>query len=130
MIVKYEKPIWVVVRFYVKFMEAKLFCFLEIIGVGYKASTNLQGFILYLKLGFGHEIQLQVTSSVRVFCFKPNPICCTRIDHQKVTQFVVNVKSCKPPKVYKGKGIQYQNKILHKKKEKINKSCHIFLELI
>jgi hypothetical protein len=29
---------------------------------------------------------LQVTSSIRVFCFKPNPICCTGIDHQKVTQ--------------------------------------------
>jgi len=54
-------------------MEAKLFCFLEIIGVGYKASTNPQGSILYLKLGFSHEIRLQVTSSVRVFCFKcPN----------------------------------------------------------
>jgi hypothetical protein len=42
-------------------MEAKLFCFLEIIGVGYKASTNPQGFILYLKLGFNHEIRIQVT---------------------------------------------------------------------
>jgi large subunit ribosomal protein L6 len=99
-------------------MEAKLFCFLEIIGVGYKASTNPQGSILYLKLGFNHEIRLQVTSSVRVFCFKPNPICCTKIDHQKVTQFA-NVKSCKPPKVYKGKGIQYRNEILHKKQGKI-----------
>jgi large subunit ribosomal protein L6 len=54
-------------------MEAKLFCFLEIIGVGYKASTNPQGSILYLKLGFSHEIRLQVMSSVHVFCFKcPN----------------------------------------------------------
>jgi len=61
--------------------------FLEIIGVGYKANTNPQGSILYLKLGFSHEIQLQVTSSIHVFCFKPNPICCTGIDHQKVTQF-------------------------------------------
>jgi ribosomal protein L6P/L9E len=37
-------------------MEAKLFGFLEIIGVGYKVSTNPQGFILYLKLGFNHKI--------------------------------------------------------------------------
>jgi len=100
-------------------MEAKLF-FLEIIGVGYKASTNPQGSILYLKLGFIHEIQLQVTSSVRVFCFNPNdnPICCTGIDHQKVTQFAASVKSCKPPEVYKGKGIQHRNEILHKKQGK------------
>jgi large subunit ribosomal protein L6 len=79
------------------------FCFLEIIGVGYKANTNPQGSILYLKLHFNQEIQ-QVTSSVCVFCFKPNPICCTGIDHQKVTQFAANIKSCKPLKIYKGKG--------------------------
>jgi hypothetical protein len=39
-------------------MEAKLFCFLEIIGVGYKASTNPQGSILYLKLSFNRETSL------------------------------------------------------------------------
>jgi large subunit ribosomal protein L6 len=103
--VKYEKPIWVVVKFYVKFMEAKLFCFLEIIGVGYKANSNPQGFILYLKLGFDHKIQLQVMFSICVFCFKPNPICCIEIDHKKITQFATSVKSYKPLEVYKGKGI-------------------------
>jgi large subunit ribosomal protein L6 len=96
-------------------MEAKLFSFLEIIRVGYKASTNLQGFILYLKLGFNHEVWLQVTFLVRVFYFKPNPICCIGINHQKITQFAASVKSCKLPKVYKGKSIQYQNETLHKK---------------
>nr|QIA60003.1 ribosomal protein L6 [Frullania orientalis] len=99
-------------------MEAKFFCFLEIIGVGYKASTNAQGSILYLKLGFSHEIRLQVTPSVRVFCLKPNLICCTGMDHQKVTQFAAIVKSCKPPEVYKGRGLQYQNEIIHKKQGK------------
>nr|YP_010881045.1 ribosomal protein L6 [Apopellia endiviifolia]WIA66178.1 ribosomal protein L6 [Apopellia endiviifolia]WIA66219.1 ribosomal protein L6 [Apopellia endiviifolia]WIA66424.1 ribosomal protein L6 [Apopellia endiviifolia]WIA66465.1 ribosomal protein L6 [Apopellia endiviifolia]WIA66506.1 ribosomal protein L6 [Apopellia endiviifolia] len=98
-------------------MEAKFFCFLEIIGVGYKASTNAQGSISYSKLGFSHEIRLQVTS-VRVFCSKPTPICCTGMDHQKVTQFAAIVKSCKPPEVYKGRGIQYRNEIIHKKQGK------------
>jgi large subunit ribosomal protein L6 len=97
-------------------MEAKLLLFLEIIGVGYKASTNPQGSILYLKFGYSHEIRLQVTSAVRVFCFKPNLICCTGIDHQKVTQFATRLKSYKG--VYKGKGTQYRNKILHKKQGK------------
>jgi ribosomal protein L6P/L9E len=64
-------------------MEVKLFCFLEIIKVGYKTSINPQGSILYLKLGYNHEIQFQVTFSIHIFCFKPNPICCTIIDHQK-----------------------------------------------
>jgi ribosomal protein L6P/L9E len=51
-----------------------IFFFLEIIGVGYKSSTNPQGSILNLKLGFNHKIRLQVTSLVHV---KLNPICCT-----------------------------------------------------
>jgi hypothetical protein len=36
-------------------MEAKLFYFLEIIRVGYKASTNPQGSTLYLKLGLNQK---------------------------------------------------------------------------
>lgn len=71
-------------------MEAKSFCFPEIIGVGYKASTNPQGSISYPKSGFSHEIRIQVAPSVRrVSCLKPNPywnrsskksnsICCQR----------------------------------------------------
>jgi large subunit ribosomal protein L6 len=98
----------------------------EIIWVGYKASINPQGFILYLKLGFNHEIWLQVMSLVRLFCFKPNPICCIGIDHQKIIQFAANIKSYKHLEVYKGKDIQYQNEILHKKQGKLNKLCHIF----
>jgi hypothetical protein len=62
------------------------YCFLEIIGIGDKANINPQGFILYLKLDFNHEIRLQVTSSIHIFCLKPNPICCTKIYHQKVTK--------------------------------------------
>jgi hypothetical protein len=39
-------------------METKLFCFLEIIGITYKASINPQGSILYLKLGFCQKVSL------------------------------------------------------------------------
>jgi len=67
-------------------MEAKFIISLEIIGIGYKANTNLQGSILYLKLDFNHKIRFQVMFSIHFFCFKPNPICCTGINHQKVTK--------------------------------------------
>uniref|UniRef100_UPI0030FEAA27 ribosomal protein L6 n=1 Tax=Cyathodium cavernarum TaxID=351593 RepID=UPI0030FEAA27 len=99
-------------------MEAKFSCFLETIEVGYKASTDAQGSISYSKLGSSHEIRLQVTPSVRVSCLKPNLIRCTGMDHQKVTQFAAIVKSCKPPEVYKGKGIRYRNEIIHEKQGK------------
>ncbi|CAK9152407.1 unnamed protein product [Ilex paraguariensis] len=84
-------------------MEAKFFRFLKIVGVGFKARAELEGRLLYLKLGYSHEVELTVPPAVRVFCFKPNMVCCTGIDKQRVHQFAAAVRSCKPPEVYKGK---------------------------
>jgi len=67
---------------------SQIIIFLEIIGIGHKASTNLQGSIVYLKLDFSHKIWLQVMFSIHNFCFKPNPICCIGIDHQKVIKLM------------------------------------------
>jgi len=89
-------------------------CFLEIIGVGYKATTDEQGH-LCLKLGFSHDVLLKVPPGVRVFCLKPTIICCTGTHLTNVTQFAASVKRCKPPEVYKGKGIRYRNELIRQK---------------
>ena len=99
-------------------MQTQYVCYLEIIGVGYKAYNDVQGRYLHLKLGFSHEIQLEVPPRVRVFCLKPTLICCTGTDNQVVTQFAAQIKSCKPPEVYKGKGIRYRNEVLMQKQGK------------
>lgn len=96
-------------------MQALHVCYLDIIGVGYKANTDAKGTHLYLKLGFSHDVILKVPPLVRVFCLKPTLICCTGIHVQNVTQFAAQIRSCKPPEVYKGKGIRYRNEnIVHK----------------
>ncbi|CAH1418362.1 unnamed protein product [Lactuca virosa] len=84
-------------------MEAQFFRFLKIVGVGFKARAESEGRLLFLKLGYSHEVELSVPPAVRVFCFKPNIVCCTGIDKQRVHQFAAAVRSCKPPEVYKGK---------------------------
>lgn len=100
-------------------MEAKYVCFLEIIGVGYKASTDTYGTLLTLKLGFSHDIRIKAPPSVRVFCpGRPTLICCTGSDLKTVTQFAAIVKRCKPPEIYKGKGIRYRNEIIIQKQGK------------
>ncbi|KAK4716353.1 hypothetical protein R3W88_014691 [Solanum pinnatisectum] len=48
---------------------------------------------------------MTVPSVVHMFCFKPSIICCTKIDEEKVQQFAASLRSCKRPKVYKGKSI-------------------------
>ncbi|CAN6869720.1 unnamed protein product, partial [Brassica oleracea] len=102
-------------------MEAKFFRFLKIVGVGYKARAEEAGRFLYLKLGYSHEVELAVPPAVRVFCFKNNVVCCTGIDKDRVHQFAATVRSCKPPEVYKGKGIMYVDEVVKKKVGKKSK---------
>ncbi|TKY66499.1 60S ribosomal protein L6 [Spatholobus suberectus] len=93
----------------------------KIVGVGYKARAEAAGRLLYLKLGYSHEVELTVPPAVRVFCFKNNVICCTGIDKQRVHQFAATVRTCKPPEVYKGKGIMYVDEVIKKKQGKKSK---------
>ncbi|KAG9153042.1 hypothetical protein Leryth_012310 [Lithospermum erythrorhizon] len=102
-------------------MEAKFFRFLKIVGVGFKARAESEGRLLYLKLGYSHEVELSVPPAVRVFCFKQNVICCTGLDKHRVHQFAAAVRSCKPPEVYKGKGIMYLDEVIKKKAGKTSK---------
>ncbi|RRT78268.1 hypothetical protein BHE74_00024130 [Ensete ventricosum] len=102
-------------------MEAKFFRFLKIVGVGFKARCEADGRQLFLKLGYSHEVEFSVPPAVRVFCFKPNIICCTGIDKERVHQFAGAVRSCKPPEVYKGKGIMYIDEVVKKKQGKKSK---------
>lgn len=41
-------------------MEAKFLRFLKIVGVGYKARAEAEGRLLYLKLGYVHDVELTV----------------------------------------------------------------------
>ncbi|KAG6766810.1 hypothetical protein POTOM_027984 [Populus tomentosa] len=75
-------------------MESKFFRFLKIVGVGYKARAEAEGRLLFLKLGYSHEVELTVPPAVRVFCFKNNVVCCTGIDKGRVHQFAASVRSC------------------------------------
>ncbi|XP_062203152.1 large ribosomal subunit protein uL6m-like [Phragmites australis] len=102
-------------------MEAKFFRFLKLVGVGFKARSECQGRELFLKLGYSHEVQFTAPPAVRVFCFKPNIICCTGIDKDRVHQFAGAVRSCKPPEVYKGKGILYIDEVIKLKPGKKQK---------
>ncbi|KAL6346251.1 hypothetical protein AAG906_033047 [Vitis piasezkii] len=94
---------------------------IQIVGVGFKARAESEGRLLFLKLGYSHEVELTVPPAVRVFCFKPNIVCCTGIDKQRVHQFAAAVRSCKPPEVYKGKGIMYIDEVIKKKQGKKSK---------
>jgi large subunit ribosomal protein L6 len=99
-------------------MQANFICFLELVGVGYKASIDAENNVLHLKLGLSHDINIKIPPSIRVFCLKPTLICCTSTNLQNVSQFAAIIKSFKPPEVYKGKGIRYRNELIVQKQGK------------
>jgi large subunit ribosomal protein L6 len=90
----------------------------DIVGVGYKASTECNNTQLRLQLGLSHDVVLQAPQSVRVFCFKPTVICCVGTHEYTLTQFAARIRACKPPEVYKGKGIRYRNECVVQKQGK------------
>ncbi|WMV53041.1 hypothetical protein MTR67_046426, partial [Solanum verrucosum] len=49
---------------------AKFFCFLKIIGIGFKAKAESHGCLLYINPGCRHEVELTGPSAVHMFCFK------------------------------------------------------------
>lgn len=100
-------------------METKFVCFLELIGVGYKAITELGGKKLVLKIGYSHDIEVLTPPGIRVFCLgRSTLICCTGVDFQMVSQFAAKMKKLKPPEVYKGKGIRFRDEIIVQKQGK------------
>jgi large subunit ribosomal protein L6 len=99
-------------------MQAKYICYLEIIGIGYKANITTEPKGLILKLGFSHDVLIKIPPSIRVFCFKPTIICCVGTQPLHVTQFASLIKSVKPPEPYKGKGIRYHHEMVTKKQGK------------
>lgn len=78
---------------------------LEIVGVGYLASV--QGDTLQLRVGYANEIQKKIPQSLTVTCPDQNHIVVQGCDKQVVGQFAAEVRACRKPEPYKGKGVRY-----------------------
>ena len=78
---------------------------LELQGVGYVAS--IQGDTLSLRVGFANEIKKKVPMGLEVTCPDQTHIDVKGCDKQKVGQFAAEVRACRKPEPYKGKGIRY-----------------------
>jgi large subunit ribosomal protein L6 len=90
---------------------------LELVGVGYRASS--QGQRLELALGFSHGIVLDIAPEVNVVTVSDkgkNPVIkLTSFDKQLVGQVAANIRAFRSPEPYKGKGIKFVGEILRRK---------------
>lgn len=95
---------------------------LNLVGVGYRVfpyeQLNNQ---LYLKLGFSHLIYFKVPSSLNTHCQKFTKLFLFGdCSFDSLTQTAAQLRACKLPEPYKGKGILHdQEKVVLKKGKKI-----------
>jgi len=90
---------------------------LELIGVGYKATT--QGNVLELALGFSHSIFFAVPEEVKVIAVsakgKSLKVTVEGIDKQLVGHIAAKIKSFRKVEPYKGKGIRFVGEYVRRK---------------
>lgn len=92
---------------------------LEINGVGYRASK--QGNNIQLTLGFSHPIVFEVPEGITVDVPSATEIIVKGIDKQLVGEVAANIRKQRPPEVYHGKGIKYEDEHILRKEGKSGK---------
>ncbi|HJN74966.1 MAG TPA: 50S ribosomal protein L6 [Myxococcota bacterium] len=92
---------------------------LEIIGVGYKATTKGKGVVF--NLGYSHPIGFTPPTGVTVSVEKNTKITVTGIDKAAVGQVAADIRSFRPPDSYKGKGVRYVGEVVRLKAGKAAK---------
>ncbi len=89
----------------------------ELVGVGYKASSN--GQLLELALGYSHNIVLELPKEVSVQTTaekgRNNTIILKSADRQLLGQVAAKIRSLRRPEPYKGKGIRFAGEEIKKK---------------
>ncbi len=90
---------------------------MELVGVGYRASST--GQILELALGFSHPIHIQLPVEVKVEAVtdkKSNPIITLEsADKQLLGQVCAKIRSLRKPEPYKGKGVRFVGEVVRRK---------------
>ena len=98
-------------------MQSPFKIILEINGVGYKASVD-KG-LLFMTLGYSHEICYALPAGIEAVYEKPNLITISGDDKVLVGQVASEVIGFRPPEPYKGKGVKvFGKKILRKEGKK------------
>ena len=92
---------------------------LQINGVGYRVAK--QGNNLNLTLGYSHPVIFEAPQGISFDVPNPNTIIVKGIDKELVGQTAANIRTKRPPEVYRGKGIKYAEEVIRRKEGKTGK---------
>jgi len=89
---------------------------LKVEGIGYQAKLDKKSVVLMV--GYANQIVKTPPEGVTVAVPDVNTIIITGADKQKVGQFAAEVRACRKPEPYKGKGIMYEGEKIRRKEGK------------
>ena len=92
---------------------------LQINGVGYRVQK--QGNNLNLTLGYSHPVIFEAPAGITFDVPNANTIIVKGIDKELVGQTAANIRTKRPPEVYRGKGIKYAEEVIRRKEGKAGK---------
>ena len=92
---------------------------LQINGVGYRVAK--QGNDLNMTLGYSHPVVFEAPEGISFDVPNPNTIIVKGIDKELVGQTAANIRTKRPPEVYRGKGIKYADEVIRRKEGKTGK---------
>ena len=92
---------------------------LQINGVGYRVQK--QGNNLNMSLGYSHPVIFEAPQGIAFDVPNPNTIIVKGIDKELVGQTAAEIRTKRPPEVYRGKGIKYADEVIRRKEGKTGK---------
>ncbi len=92
---------------------------LEIQGVGYRA--QMQGTTLNMQLGYSHPVDIVPPQGITLSVEANTKITVKGSNKQTVGDVAAEIRSKRPPEVYKGKGIRYEGEHIRRKAGKAGK---------
>ena len=92
---------------------------LQINGVGYRVQK--QGNNLNMSLGYSHPVIFEAPEGITFDVPNPNTIIVKGIDKELVGQTAAEIRTKRPPEVYRGKGIKYAEEVIRRKEGKTGK---------
>ena len=89
---------------------------LDIVGVGYRASTK--GQVLSMTVGYSHPVDYTLPVGITAKVENNTHVVLTGADKQLVGEVAAKIRSFKKPEPYQGKGLQYSNEVIIRKEGK------------
>ncbi len=92
---------------------------LELSGVGYRAT--LKGKTIEMQLGYSHPVSVTAPEGITFEVPSQTEIIVSGISKEQVGQVAADIRACRKPEPYKGKGIRYEGEYIRRKVGKAGK---------